>query len=503
MDRLACVDVPALPLQLLLQREPQWRGVPAVVVQEDKPLARILWVNEEARALRILPGHRYAQALSLASDLRAGVISKTEIEVGVEDICALLRDFTPRVEPNMEEPGIFWLDASGLGRLYPSLTRWATGIDRALRARQFHARVCVGFDRFGTYALARTHRSLTVSRSPDDERAQVARVPLDRLGIDPKFRDHLARLGVLDVGDFLKLPASGIRKRFGIEAHRLHLLASGEAWAPLEPKEQVEEVLELLELDYAERDVNRLLFLLGRRLDRMLAALAARSEALAELHFQLQLEGRPVRAESVRPAAPTLEGTQLVELLRLRLESLELGAGVTGCLLVAEGVRAKPAQLRLFAQSPRRDLEAGNRALARLRAEFGEGVVVRAVLRDGHLPEARYRWEPIERVARAQPTDIDHEKRLVRRILDRGEPLSEPSSSATPPRTAQVPDGWLIAGLEAGAVKRIQGPYVISGGWWHREIHREYHFVETHRGDLLWVYFDRRRRRWMKQGGVE
>ena len=36
MDRLACVDVPALPLQLLFAREPGWRGRPAVVVEEDK-----------------------------------------------------------------------------------------------------------------------------------------------------------------------------------------------------------------------------------------------------------------------------------------------------------------------------------------------------------------------------------------------------------------------------------------------------------------------------------
>jgi protein ImuB len=44
---------------------------------------------------------------------------------------------------------------------------------------------------------------------------------------------------------------------------------------------------------------------------------------------------------------------------------------------------------------------------------------------------------------------------------------------------------------------------VVSGGWWHREITREYHFAETADGQVLWVYYDRARRRWFVQGTVE
>jgi len=45
---------------------------------------------------------------------------------------------------------------------------------------------------------------------------------------------------------------------------------------------------------------------------------------------------------------------------------------------------------------------------------------------------------------------------------------------------------------------------VVSGGWWNGNgVHREYHFAETGRGDLLWVFYDRPRRRWFLQGRVE
>ena len=82
MDRLACVDLPAFPLQLLLRRHPEWCELPAVVVAEDKPQAFILWVNERARQSKILPGQRYAHALGLSRDLRAGVVTEREIEQG-------------------------------------------------------------------------------------------------------------------------------------------------------------------------------------------------------------------------------------------------------------------------------------------------------------------------------------------------------------------------------------------------------------------------------------
>ena len=76
MGRLACISLPAFPLQLLLQRETAWRERPVAVVEEDKPQARLLWVNERARQFAVLPGMRYAAGLSLASELCAGVVSE-------------------------------------------------------------------------------------------------------------------------------------------------------------------------------------------------------------------------------------------------------------------------------------------------------------------------------------------------------------------------------------------------------------------------------------------
>jgi protein ImuB len=52
-------------------------------------------------------------------------------------------------------------------------------------------------------------------------------------------------------------------------------------------------------------------------------------------------------------------------------------------------------------------------------------------------------------------------------------------------------------------VTRFDGPYVFSGGWWSGGVHRDYYFVNMHRGEVLWVFYDRKRRRWFLEGRVE
>src|SRR5919106_1684650 len=93
MERLACVSLPAFPLQLLFRRHPDWVFCPTVVVAEDKPQGSILWVNHKARQLGVLPGLRYAAALSLAVGLRAAEVAPSEIAQAVADLTHRLMCF--------------------------------------------------------------------------------------------------------------------------------------------------------------------------------------------------------------------------------------------------------------------------------------------------------------------------------------------------------------------------------------------------------------------------
>ena len=79
---MACVELPAFPLQLLLKRHPGWTGRPVAVVDRDKPQGMILQVNEEARAAGVRTGMRYSAGLSLAHTLHAGEVPPADVERG-------------------------------------------------------------------------------------------------------------------------------------------------------------------------------------------------------------------------------------------------------------------------------------------------------------------------------------------------------------------------------------------------------------------------------------
>lgn len=500
---VSCVDVPALPLQLLLRANPQWRDLPTAVVKDDRPQGKVLWVNARARAQGILPGVTFAGARSLAADLRAAVVGPGTIDDAVVELATALGNFSPRVEAAPRPPGVFFVDPSGLTTLYGSLEAWAQAVTEALERIGFHASVVVGTHRFRSYAIARSKGGVRVLDA-HREAKMAARVPLRDLDLSPDLRDALAVLDIHTLGRFLQLPATEMRARFGPEAAGLHAMAADRAFAPLQPRTLVDPISKTLQFEPPDANHTRVLFGLKGALHELLGTLADQSKAMSMLHLELELDHAPAHQEYLEPASPTLDELQILDLVRLRLEGLSLPAAIAGLTLELEGVRADARQLRLFETRARRDLEAGSRALARIRAAFGEASVTRASLRAAHLPEAGFAWEPTDRLRFPQreagdgneaKTDSDEPTVLVRRLFSRPIPL--------PPVPRHEPEAWLDREMGVGAVTGLTGPYRISGGWWVRTVERDYYYVDTHRGDLLWVFYDRRRRRWFWHGTVD
>lgn len=500
---IACVDLPAFPLQLVWRREPALRSRPVAVIDEDRPQGVVLWACERARDAGVLPGQRYAHALSLCSEVRARVVPPEQIEAAIVELRAACSSLSPRVDPSADgEPGTLWLDGHGLAKLFIDQgamrgAAWATAIAETIARLSYRSAIVIGFSRFGTYAIARAlRRGVMVLDSPDHERTTASTVPLDRLELDPKLRDALARLGVRSVGQLVRLPGGGILERFGREAHRLYQLAAGERWDPLIPVAPPEALVESVLFDEEDDNVERLVFALKGPIERLLARLATAARALTALHVELALKhavGRiELRAECIKPAAPTLDARVLQRLVLLRLGGMPPVAPVNAIRVWAEDVVATREQLALFTTRPHRDLRAANEALAHIRAELGDDAVVRAVLRDGHLPEARFGWERLLCIERSAPAS-----RLVHLTIRRL--LTSPRPLAAPPRRIHD-DGWLVAGMERGPLVQSFGPYTVSGGWWANEVHREYYFAELRRGDCLWIYFDRKRQRWYWHG---
>lgn len=476
MDRWACIDAFSFSLQILLSQKPQWRQKPAAVLARDHRRAAIVDLNHHARSAGLRRGMRYGEALALVSDLCAKPVASSTVRQRSDELAHVLTDFSPHLERDDEYPGTFWLDAGGLCHLYSDWRQWVDPLkDRLRQQEDIYVCVVIGFSRFGTFAVARGTRRSGLFETPDKERRAARSVPLETLGVDASTRAFTERLGIRTVGDLLALPPEGLRRRLGSRAFRLYRRARGDLRAPRQSFHPSPSPSRTEHLDHAERDANRLLFLIKRHLHPLLETLEERSEKLIGLTVVLHRRDASALETEIRPAEPTRDPLLLLDLIRLRLETLSIGTGITDVVLTAEGEQTTTEQMRLFVDDPPRDIDAANRALARLRAEFGDQTVLGITPEEGHLPESRFALAELEKID-LPDAELSGHRRAVRRFFP------------SPIDLRTRPDASLCA-----------GPHTISGGWWVRQIHRDYHLAELD-DRLLWIFYDHRRQRWYLHG---
>ena len=503
LRRLACVDVPDLPLQMLLREQPSYRDLPVAVVAEERPEAELLLLNRHARALRLRTGMRFGAAKSLVPELRAGAVSAVEIEQMAAQLVRDLQTFSPHVERDPVHAGVFYVDPSGLQHLYGGEASWARCLQRYLIAKHFHASVVVAYGRALSYALVRGTRGIRVFTSEQAALEQAREVTFERLAMQPKLRTALERLGLSTLGDLTHFGADQLALRFGAEAARWCAVARGEEVLPLCPEPHLDTPRSEVEIEPADHDVARLCFAIKQALDQLIEDVRKRGVSVRALWMRLQLERGGESVQRLEPSASTRNGPLLLELLRLRLSALTLSDSVSRVVLEAELSETAAGQLAMF--GPKRDVAAGDRALARIKASYGPEVVCRAVLEDAHLPEAKYRWTELSHIELPKggveaAEDSAGELAalalpLVRRVLLKPEPLAG--------KFEIDPQSGALSLVHQSERLALTGPYRVSGGWWVREVSRDYYYARTLAGSLLWVFFDLPRNAWFLHAMVD
>lgn len=444
-------------------------------VSAQKPTAKLLDVNSLGRCSGLRPGMQYSVALSVVPELRAECLSEQDSQAATEQLTGLLRKFSPELEVGQEQSGVFWLGASGLEPLFGSLEEWAEELAQELARQGWMASLTVGFSRFGSYAVGLTSEGVQVLEEAAHEQKRALQSELSRFGLEVATLLALEQLGVRRLKELLALPANGLRERFGSQVFELHRQAAGGLWSPLQLTAEVEPFRLESHFDYVQPASQGLLFLVKRLLDPLLARLMRRGLGVEVLHLEFFLEEAPVCHTHLKLAYPSLERRKILELVRLRLDNLELASGVVGLAVEVEPTALEREQLSLFELDSRRCQADAERALARLRAEFGEQAVVRVRLQEGHLPAAAFLFEPWQKSSR-KGSPQPYQPVRIRRFHRQPEPLK-------------------------GRVALAQElPIRLSGGWWRSEYDRDYHYGKSG-PKLLWLY--REQGEWFVQGLVQ
>ncbi|MFO7780465.1 MAG: DNA polymerase Y family protein [Spirochaetia bacterium] len=393
MPRPACVNLPELSLQVLFRRRPQWREHPAAVVASSRPLARIEALNRPAAALGIRRGMRYATALSLASQLRADIVSQQDLAGARDEVRQILSDFSPDIERCSFDPEIFWMDTRGLLPLFDSRREWADLIKSRLAEHGFHANIAVGFTRFGTFAWAKRRKKVRVFETPEEEATAAVETPLSLLPVPPRILELTESLGLRTVGEFTALPREDIRKRLGAEALAIYRFATDRENLPLQAEPIDEEPITSLSPLAPIRSTGMLEHAVFRLLAELLAHVTQRGESVRELLITLEFEGGTQHTERITPAHPSRRVETLQRLVHLRLENLTLSAAVIRIQLEADRVEVSFKQEELFVADGGRDLTDAEKALAAVRAELGDEAVAGTRLFEEYRPEEQFAFE--------------------------------------------------------------------------------------------------------------
>lgn len=184
--------------------------------------------NIPAMQSGVRPGMTLSQAHHSCPDGLFLTPDITRYEVVWEAMLAVLRDYTPVVEP--VEMGRVFLDLTGEERRWPDPRDAAREIaDTVERRSGLFPCIGIAFNRLvAEIASLYTASDGIAFVDRGEERSFLADLPITLLpDIDPRLALTLDVLGLKTMGDLAALPASAVKMRFGSLGIHLHSLARG------------------------------------------------------------------------------------------------------------------------------------------------------------------------------------------------------------------------------------------------------------------------------------
>jgi len=349
--------------------------------------ARITFHDRLAAAAGVRVGQTLAAARARAADLDSRLFEAERMASARRSLVARLLHHSPRI--GAAGPIRFWAEPVADPR------HWAD----AVRAEAIHATTAPSDDVTVGVGCSATVAQVAAFLTPGgvrvvgeaEARAFLDAAPLEALALGSETVDRLASIGVRRIGELRALDPASLGHRFGAELARVRRRLEADVRGPTHPAAPPNRSVTVATGDPVMR-IEALLFLLAPAAERLVAALRRDERGITSARLSLRTEREPV-AVDVRAGAPIREGNALFEMLRARLDRVRLPAPVVAFTLeVRHEVEAPRATEPLFAHARRRDASAGEVALERVRARFGDDAVVRAVRHADPHPLERARW---------------------------------------------------------------------------------------------------------------
>lgn len=374
------VDLDAFFVSMELLRHPELRGLPLVVAGGLGNRGVVNTCSYEARKF----GVRSAMPVSRARQLCPSAVYLESdypfYSAASKQFHAILRDYTPRVEPAGADEA--YLDVAGSDRLFGPPPAIAADIRRRVETEiGITASVGVSINKLVSKVASDAGKPNGLVVVPaGTEAAFFAPRPLRELPmVGPKTAEALNGLGIHTIGDLAALPLSALTARFGSHGAELHARALGIYDAPvLEGHGPAKSISRELTFDVDEPSGERIRAILRGQAERIAADLVRIQRAARTVSLKLRFPPFETLTRSATLPWPTDLADELFDagaalFERAWAENERRPVRLIGLGATNLGERAQ--QLRLG------DTLETNRladTVSGLRGRFGDGIVQRA-----------------------------------------------------------------------------------------------------------------------------
>ena len=315
-------------------RQPHLRDMPFVLCAPSHGRMIITAANAAAETMGINSGMVLADARAIIPELQI-LDDKPDL---ADQLLKRLAEWCIRFTPSVavDPPDGLLLDATGCSHLWGGDAAYQTAIVARLKARHYEVRVAIADTIGAAWAVSRFGESLVISKGQHIE--ALLPLPPEALRLEVDTIERLHKLGLQRIGQFIDMPRTSLRRRFGQHFMNRLDFALGreeEITEPIHPIEPYQERLPCLEPIVTGTGIE---IALDRLLKTLCHRLQQEQKGLRLAVFKCyRVDGKVVQVD-IGTHRPSHNVNHLFKLFQVKLQTIEPALGIELFVLEAPKV---------------------------------------------------------------------------------------------------------------------------------------------------------------------